>query len=92
MDNTLKRNPKHMDAWNISGNCHYYLGETEESMACYEAMLGIDSTYPKAWYNKGVVLSDIRLYNEAIRCYEEVAHQPGHGAWYGPIKAIASPC
>jgi len=48
------------------------LESIEKVLECYEAVIKLDPEYPKAWYNKGVVLSDIRLYNEALRCYEEV--------------------
>lgn len=69
------------------GNVQHTLGQTHEALATYERAIKIDPKYAKLWLNRGVALSAVGQYEEAIDSYNRVTGLTD-AVCYGRGKAL----
>ncbi len=81
------------EEWVTVGSDHFNAGRFTEALAAFEQAIRLDATFARAYYNKGVILENLKRYAEALAAYEQalrlnptyaLAHQ-GKGAALGNL-------
>jgi tetratricopeptide (TPR) repeat protein len=74
---------KYTEAFYYQGNELYKLGACEEAISYFDKVLEIDPNNVAAWNSKGLALSSLEMYDEAIRCFDKsLSIYPSANTWY----------
>lgn len=82
--------PKTPDDWRLQGNQFWNLEQYEESLKCYDEAIKLDSTYQKAWNNRGCALRKLGNYEEALFSLNRAVDLEPHDriAWKNRAKLL----
>jgi tetratricopeptide (TPR) repeat protein len=64
--------PRHADAWVVMSNCHFMLGEFDDSVRCFRKAFNIDVQDINALLLRGMSQVKSGNLDEAIRCFSGV--------------------
>jgi tetratricopeptide (TPR) repeat protein len=90
---TLKKNPKDVEAWQTSGLVLESLGRTDEAAKAFDEAIELNPKYVEAWHHKGKALDTmayrlqgqerIKTFEDAIKAYDKaIEMNPNYGdAW-----------
>lgn len=71
-DNVIDRHPYSALAWYQKGSAHYCLCEYDEAIDAYEYAFCISENFELAYRDCAEVCMEIRQYQKALKCYQEV--------------------
>ncbi|GHT77392.1 hypothetical protein AGMMS50262_18260 [Bacteroidia bacterium] len=80
LDEYLELNPEDATAWNLKGNCLFYLEfYNEETMKCYDKAIELNNSFEVPYFNKANILSILQRYNEALEyCNKAIELDPNY--------------
>ena len=88
-EETLKRNPNHVDAHNNLGIIFQALREFHKARSCYEKAIQIRPDAYAAYYNLGLVLKELEEFQKAVDCYQKsIQIQPNHADTHNNLGLV----
>ena len=88
-EETLKRNPNHVDAHNNLGIIFQALGEFHKARNCYEKAIQIRPDAYAAYYNLGLVFKEFGEFQKAVDCYQKsIQIQPNHADTHNNLGLV----
>ncbi|HEV3080125.1 MAG TPA: protein kinase [Gemmataceae bacterium] len=66
-----RRDPRSYSAWAVRGNCHDFLNQNADALACYNACVALRPTDPRAWHNRGLIYLKQRFFQLALADFDQ---------------------
>jgi eukaryotic-like serine/threonine-protein kinase len=66
-----RRDPRSYSAWAVRGNCHDFLNQNADALACYNACVALRPTDPRAWHNRGLIYLKQRFFPLALADFDQ---------------------
>ena len=89
LSETLRINPWFADAWRWRGQAWFGKDEHERAIADYDAMVALDPSNPQPHYLRGILLTWMKRYGQAITSFGEAIRLDARfaKAWYERARA-----
>jgi tetratricopeptide (TPR) repeat protein len=71
LEEILKLDPNHAEAWVKKGSALERLRQDEGAVRCYDRAIELNSALTLAYLLKGGVCNRLKRFDEAVTCYEE---------------------
>jgi len=71
LEEVVRDNPRHAEAWVVLSNCHFLQGRLEESVRCFMVAYGIDRRDIQSCMVRGVGLLRDGKKDEALHCFSQ---------------------